>query len=169
MKVYLTKTMIIDEDDDNRELTEKVMKPTHELVSETCNRILASVEGEAIIFVAGNVCTDGFIDCPDNLFILNYSSYGDEKDALAIRKMLRRSAEAYKNSALSQLVIFPNFDGEEDKDEEAPMIQIAIKVFLEKGEAEVVEKGACRRIVGGRVDANYICREIKKSFREKYD
>lgn len=178
MKVYLSKTVVrnglpgIKEYDPAK--VDQIREITKELVLSACNEAVKNIDGELIVdvsgeFDTGKISAEYFRAERCFMFGLTFSSFGEENDARAKRKLFRRLKECHTNwPDVKPFHLVPNFDGDKDTVSDAPIVELSFEVYLIK-DNRLIDNRSSIIADGGLVVSNYVLSEITKAFREKYD
>ena len=178
MKVYLSETAVRDDLPEIKEYdqarADQIREITKELVLSACNEAVKNIDGELIVdvcgeFDTGRINTEYFRAERCFMFSLTFSSFGEANDARAKRRLFRRLKECRANWPDTKLLhLIPNFDGEKDIEEKAPIVELSFKIYLIK-DNKLVDNGSCIIASGGQVCYNSVFQKITEAFREKYD
>ena len=109
------------------------------------------------------------VDASEEKAAVFIKSFGEANDARAKRRLFRRLKECRANWPDTKLLhLIPNFDGEKDIEEKAPIVELSFKIYLIK-DNKLVDNGSCIIASGGQVCYNSVFQKITEAFREKYD
>ena len=150
------------------DIAKKAMDLTLETALKVCQETLKDVDREAIVFVSGSYSYH-LEDC-GGLFNFTLTSFGDEDNARAKRKLSRRVTEISENKTdLHPLCIVPDYDDQFASHKQAPIIKLIFEIYLDKDRPEIEATKTGAIVHNGRINADYVRRAIKDAFREKYN